>query len=126
MRQLRLSKLDLHMAAVRDLLGIFECFQRIRKQLLHLLFGFHIILSALIAHTILVRQLLSGLDTEQDVMRLGIVRIGVVQKEVSFSKAVFIFFRYFFCFVIHAAHQITLYLAGKAGTERNDALMVGS
>ena len=66
------------MAPVRNPLGIFDCLPRIGKQPLHLLFTLHIILTALITHTVFVRKLLSGLQTQEDIMRLHVIRIGIV------------------------------------------------
>ena len=77
-RQLCDAELALPVAAVGNLLGIFQRLQRIRKKLRHLLRRFHKILSALVAHTILVLQLLAGLDAEQDVVRLGVGRQRVM------------------------------------------------
>ena len=77
-RQLCDAELDLHVAAIGNLLRIFQRLQRIRKKLRHLLRRFHIILSALVAHTILVLQLLAGLDAEQNVVRLGVRRQRVM------------------------------------------------
>ena len=77
-RQLRYAKLDLHMAALSDLMGIFQCFHGIRKQRLHLFRRFHIVLSALIAHPVLIRQFLSRLNAQQYVVRRRILRVGVM------------------------------------------------
>ena len=78
MRQLRHTELDFHMTSVRDLLRILQSLQRIREQLLHFLFRLDIVLPALIAHTILIRKLLSGLNAEQDIVRLPVLRIGIM------------------------------------------------
>ena len=66
------------MAAVCNFLRVFNRIQRIGKQCLHLFFGFHKILTALIAHTIFIRKLFAGLQTKQNVMRLRIFFISVM------------------------------------------------
>ena len=77
-RQLRHAEFDLHVTAVRDPLGILHCLPGIGEQSLHFLFALDIILPALVAHTILVRQLFARLQAQQDVMRDCILRIGIV------------------------------------------------
>ena len=77
-RQLRHTEFDLHGTPVRDPLRIVQRLKCIGKKLLHLLRRFHIILSALIAHPVLIGQLLAGLDAEQDVMGDRILRVGIV------------------------------------------------
>ena len=78
LRQLGHAELNLHMAAVSNLLCILHCLPRIRKQRCHLFLRFDIVLPAFIAHPVLIRQLFSRLDTEQDVMGLLVLRIGVM------------------------------------------------
>ena len=77
-RQLGIAKLDLHMTAVGDLLGIFERLQRIRKQLPHLRLTLDVILSAVIAHPVLICELCRRLDTQQNIVCLRIRRIRVM------------------------------------------------
>ena len=66
------------MAAVGNSLGILQRLLRIREQGLHLLLAFHKELSALVAHPILVRQLLAGLEAEQYIVRVRIRPIGIM------------------------------------------------
>ena len=72
-RQLRHTEFNLHMAPVGNLLGILNRLRGVREKCAHLLLGFDIILSALIAHTVLI-----CLETQQDIMRLPVLRIGIV------------------------------------------------
>ena len=72
------SKLDIHMASFRYFVGVFQSLGRIGKQLGHLLGRFHIILAPFIAHPVLVRQLFSGLEAEENIVGPGIFRIGIV------------------------------------------------
>ena len=76
-RQLRHTEFNLHMAPVGNLLGILNRLRGVREKCAHLL-GFDIILSALIAHTVLIGQLFPCLETQQDIMRLPVLRIGIV------------------------------------------------
>ena len=78
LRQLGHAKFDLYRAAVRDLLCIVKCLQRIREQTLHLFRRLNVILAALIAHSIFVCQLLSRLDAQEDIVSLGVLSVGVV------------------------------------------------
>ena len=64
---------DLHMTAVRDLLRILKCFRRVGEECPHLLFRFYIELAALVAHPVLIRNLLSRLNAEKDIMRFRIL-----------------------------------------------------
>ena len=77
-RQLGHAELDLHVAAFRDPVRIFESLQGIGKQLRHLLRRLDIVLSALIAHAVLVRQLFAGLQTQKDIVGLPVLRIGIM------------------------------------------------
>ena len=77
-RQLRHTEFNLHMAPVGNLLGILNRLRGVREKCAHLLLGFDIILSALIAHTVLIGQLFPCLETQQDIMRLPVLRIGIV------------------------------------------------
>ena len=76
--KLRHAELNLHIAALRNLRRILNGLRRIGKESRHLLRRFHIILAALVAHPVLIRQLLSGLNTEQNIVGLHILRIGVM------------------------------------------------
>ena len=78
MGQFRDAELDLHMAAIRDPLRVFHRFPGIGKQPFHLLFALDVILSAFIAHPVLVRQLFRRLNAQQDIVRPGVLRMGVV------------------------------------------------
>ena len=77
-RHMIVSEFNAHIAALCNFMGIVEGFLRIREQRPHLLLGLDIELSARIAQTILVADLLSGLETEQDIVRLRILLPGVV------------------------------------------------
>ena len=77
-RKLRHSELNLHRTAVCDLLRILQCLPCIREQSRHLFFGLHIILPAFITHPVLIRQLFPRLNTEQDIMCLLIICIGIM------------------------------------------------
>ena len=77
-RKLCHTEFDLHLTTVCDLLGILQRLQCIRKQCFHLFFGLNVILSALITHTIFVRQFLTGLQTQQNVVWLHIIRIRIM------------------------------------------------
>ena len=78
LRQFCHAEFDLHAASVRDPLGIFHRLPGIGKQSLHLLLALDIILPALIAHSVLIGEFLSGLKTEQDVVGFYILRVGVM------------------------------------------------
>ena len=77
-RQLCHSELDLHQAAVCNLLSIIQRLKGIWEKLLHLLRGFHIILPALIAHSVLIRKLFPRLDAQQNIMRLFILSESIM------------------------------------------------
>ena len=77
-RHLVFAELDLHMAPVGNALGILHRLPGIGKQSLHLLFALHIVLAALVAHPVLVRQLLAGLQAQQDIVRLCVLHIGIM------------------------------------------------
>ena len=59
-------------------MSIFQRLCGIREQHFHLLRRFHIILSSFISHTVFICQLLSCLKTQQNIMRLGILRQSVM------------------------------------------------
>ena len=67
-RQLGHAEFDLHVAAQRDLVGIFQSFQSIWKKSRHLFWRFHIILAALIAHSVLIAELFLSLQTKKNIM----------------------------------------------------------
>ena len=68
LRQFRHAKLDLHIATVGNHRRVVERLLRVWKQLPHLHLALDIVLPAIIAHPVLVGDLLRGLDTEQDIM----------------------------------------------------------
>ena len=78
LRNLVIAKFECDMAAVCDLLRVVCRFLCIRKQAPHLLFTFYEKLSAFVTHTVFICNLLSGLDTEKDIVCLHIGFIGVV------------------------------------------------
>ncbi len=90
MGHLVFAELNLHMASVGNALGILHRFPCISEKTFHLLLTLHIVLSAFIAHTVLVRQLLASLQTEQNIVGLRILRIGVMhvvrrhQRDIQF------------------------------------------
>ena len=77
-RDLVITKFNRYMAAIRNLLRVVDRFLRIRKKRPHLVLALDIELPAFIAHTILIRNLLARLDTKQYIMRLHIIRIGIM------------------------------------------------
>ena len=90
-RQLRHAKLYLHITTVCNPLGILHGLPCIGEQSLHFLFALDVILTALITHAILVRQLFAGLQTQQNIVGNRILSIGVMhivggyQRNVQFS-----------------------------------------
>ena len=81
-----MTELYLHMASVSDPLGVLHRLPCVGKQPLHLLLALHIILPALVAHAVLVRQFFPGLQAEQKVMGLGVLRIGVMHVIGSYQR----------------------------------------
>ena len=77
-RHMVVSEFNAYIAALCDFMCVVEGFLRIRKQRPHLLLGLDIELPARIAQTVLVGDLLSGLETEQDVVRLRILLPGIM------------------------------------------------
>ena len=77
-RELRDAELNIHAAAVRDALRVVQGLRGVRKEAAHLFFTLDIELSAGIAHAVLVRQLFACLDTQQDIVGLRVLRIGIV------------------------------------------------
>ncbi len=76
--ELALAEGDGHMAALRDLLCIFHGFRHKAEELLHFLGRFHIILPALVAQAVLVGDLFTGLEAQQDIVGLHVLLVGVV------------------------------------------------
>ena len=74
----RHAEFNVDLAAVRDLLSIFQRLQRIGEQTAHLLFRFDVVLSAFIAHTVFIADLLARLDTEKDVVGIRIRFVSIV------------------------------------------------
>ena len=66
------------MAALGDLLRVFDGLRHKAEELRHLLGGFHIVLPALVAQSVLVGHLLAGLQAEEDVVGLHVLLVGVV------------------------------------------------
>ena len=91
MRQLGHAEFDLHMTAVSDSLGILDSLPGIGEQPFHLFLALHVVLSALIAHAILVRQLFPRLQTKQNIVRIGVFCISIMhivgghQGDIQFS-----------------------------------------
>ena len=73
-----IAKFECDMAAVCDFLRVVCGFFCIRKQTPHLLLAFYEKLSALVTHTVFIRNLFTGLDTEKDIVCLHIRFIGVM------------------------------------------------
>ena len=78
MRELALAEYYIHVAALCYLCSVFQCIGGIREKSAHLFLALYIELPALIAHAVLVADLCLGLDTEQHIMRLRILCIGIV------------------------------------------------
>ena len=66
------------MAALRDRRRVVERLRGVGEKLPHLLLGLEVELPALIAHAVLVGELLVGLQAQQDVMRLRVLFTDVV------------------------------------------------
>ena len=77
-RELCDSELNLHVAALSDPVCILDSLRSIGKESAHLLLGLYIVLSALIAHPVFIGDLLSRLDTEQDVMSLPVLSVDIM------------------------------------------------
>ena len=78
MREFNHPELDFNIASVRNPPGIFNGLPCIRKEPFHFLLALYVILAALIAHPVLVRQLFPRLDTEQNVVGLHVLLISVM------------------------------------------------
>ena len=76
--KLRHAEFDLHVAPLCDFVGVFQRFQGIREQLGHLFRRLDIVLSALVPHPVLIRQLFAGLQAQKDVMRLPVLGVRIV------------------------------------------------
>ena len=59
-------------------MGVLDGFRGVWEESAHLLLGLHIVLSALVAHTVLVGDLFPCLDTEQNVVGLPVLGVDVV------------------------------------------------
>ena len=59
-------------------MSVLNGFKGVGEQGAHLLLGLAVILPALVAHTVFVRHLLAGLDAQQDIVGLLVLRIGIV------------------------------------------------
>ena len=66
------------MASVCNLLCIFQCLRCIWEKCCHLFFGLHVVLSAFIAHPILVCELFPCLKAKQDIMWLFIFCVSIM------------------------------------------------
>ena len=66
------------MTAVRNFLRIFQCLRRVWEQGTHLLLRFDKVLPALIPHTVLIGKLFPCLQAEQNIMRICIFRIRIM------------------------------------------------
>ena len=78
MRQLRIAELDRHVTPVGNSLGVVQSLRRKLKDFSHLLFALDVELTTLITHPVLIRHLFAGLDTQQNIVTLHILRIGIV------------------------------------------------
>ena len=59
-------------------MGILQSFQGIGEEVLHLLLRLDVILSALVAHPVLIRHLFSSLDAQENVVGLFILPVNIV------------------------------------------------
>ena len=59
-------------------MGIFNGLRRIGEQGPHFLLGLTVVLAPFVAHPVLIRHLLAGLDAQKDIMGLLILGIGVM------------------------------------------------
>ena len=76
-REQRHLELDVHVAFFRDLEGIVEGFGKVRKEFLHLLAALEIIVRTVHTHPHFVVDIVSGADTDQNVLHLvvGLVHV---------------------------------------------------
>ena len=77
-RQLGHTKLNLYITTVCYLGCIIQCLLRIGEELAHLQFTLYIVLSTFITHSVRICHKLRCLDTQQNVMRLRIFCIRIV------------------------------------------------
>ena len=77
-RDLPLAEDDLHMAAVCDPCRVVAGLRDIGEEVSHFLLALYIVLAALVAHAVLVLDLLLRLDTEEHVVRLPVLGARVV------------------------------------------------
>ena len=77
-RQLIVSEFDGHAASLCDSVCILQSLRRIGEQGGHLLRRFDIILSAFISHTVLILQLLPGLEAEKNIVGRRVLRTGIM------------------------------------------------
>ncbi len=77
-RELGDAELDLHVAAVRDLVRVVQRLLGIGKQGAHLRLALYEELPAGIAHPVLIGQLLARLNAQQNIVRLHVVGVRVV------------------------------------------------
>ena len=78
MRQLCDAELDLHVAALRDLMGVVQRLPGIRKQGAHLHLALDEELPARIPHPVLIRELLACLNAQQNIVRLRVLGVRIV------------------------------------------------
>ena len=77
-RELSLAEGDRDIASLRDFLCVSDCLRHKAEQRGHLLGRLYIILAALVAHAVLVHDLLSCLDAEKNVVGINVLFVGVV------------------------------------------------
>ena len=77
-RQFRVPELDRNIAAVGDLLRIFQRIEPVGKQPPHFLFALYVKLPAGITHPVFIGKLLSGLDAQQDIVRLCVIGVCIM------------------------------------------------
>ena len=72
--QLRHAELDLHVAALGDIVCVVDRFGSIGEEFSHLLLGLAVVLAAFIPHAVFIGYLLTGLNTQKDIVRCGVLR----------------------------------------------------
>ena len=77
-RNVDLAESQFHIALVRNDLGVFNGFRNVRKQISHFPFRLQIELVIREAHSVFVFHQLTGLNTNQNVMSLGITLTNVM------------------------------------------------
>ncbi len=78
LRQLGDAEFYLDIAALGNFMRIVDGFGRVRKKSPHLLLGLAVKLTAFITHPVLVRYLFACLNAQKDIVRLRVLRIGVM------------------------------------------------